>query len=220
MWWWSCWGKDQDPVPFIPSGLREMKRGVFASGGLTSLIKRLVSFGVQCLILGFCSSFLLSGSLGVSTLAQEDKGAERGVQVARLRQWEQMQTSVPHPQDELPWTGLSGVWSVFPGGTWLRTVQGKQCFMCHLHVLALNSSVLLGNNMTHWNLFSRSFLSAVRNKGCLLLDTFMAAPELEMWSKCMFLLEADSLPACKLAFPNPENEIRDICTVCEAICWL
>lgn len=53
---------------------------------LTSLIKSLLSFGVQCLILGFCSSFLLSGSLGVSALAEEDKEAERGVQVAHLRQ--------------------------------------------------------------------------------------------------------------------------------------
>lgn len=33
-------------------------------------------------------------------------------------------------------------------------------------------------------------------------------------------LLADSLPPCKLAFPNPENEIHDICTVCEVICWM
>lgn len=77
---------------------------------------------------------------------------------------------VPHPQDGHPWTGLSGVLSVFPSGRWLRTVQRKQCFACHLHVLALNSRVLLGNNVTRWNLFSSSFLSAVRSKGCLLVD--------------------------------------------------
>lgn len=158
---------------------------------VTSLIKRLVRFGVQCLILGFCSSCLLSGSLGVSTLAEKDEEAESGVQVAHLRQWEQMETTALSAPST-GWAPLDRLLRSLDSLSWWNMIENcaeETMFYVSPHVLGLNSRVLLGNNVTHWDLFSNSFLSAVRSKGCLLLDVFMVAPELEMWSKCMFLLE-------------------------------
>lgn len=161
----------------------EWKGEVFTAGG--SQFEQWLP-GVQCLILGFCSSFLLSSPLGVQwvlpacpysdipirkppaessvwqvihsavvletwivspeilgwprgpptyiiPLAEEDKEAEKDLQAAHRREWEQKQTETLSPpstasspaQVHLSW------WKVIESHT-------EDTLLCHLCVLALN----------------------------------------------------------------------------------
>lgn len=81
-----------------------MKREFFTGGGDQFGQKACELWGSGPHFGLFCSSFLLSGSLGVSTLAEEDEEAVRAAQAAHLRQGEQMQTAVlgVPSRDELP----------------------------------------------------------------------------------------------------------------------